>query len=514
MSKSLQIKPIEYDFDIQHYSMIDLQKLFQLPSHGKFTSEDVLVKKNEFRERILNCGAGANPTLVRQLNSFLQRACDLLTYMLPDGQRIGEAREVLRTVGEAHLIQLTSEGAKHSEPALRVPSCLAYPEKFGCGIRRSSEEYDVSEELPLDYLHESRAMAFTRQYEQGIPEYDRAKREIIEKSDVKFSMVMQNEFNPGKINPIHTPVITKCLNIDTRFRDNLYSSQSSDFMFNLPDRIRKVVSMQVSAYEFPVTYYSTSASYGNNFLNLFCSFYETPTQDISMTVLRTIVIPDGNYAATDLIGYINSQLCVRSPVDQSLLFSHLDSSGIFNCIQFSLDLNDSGSGSGKINLQCVDQTGYTWSKNIISVNMDFTLDIHGRSDLVGITSKIGWNLGFIRPQYHGLTHYISDTLPDPASVRYLYLVVNDFNNCVNNNFMGAFNRYILNNNILARIPVNGQYFNILMENQLSQHLEPRKYFGPVDIQRLHIQILDDHGRILNMNNANFSLCLTFKCMYD
>ena len=48
MSKSLQIKPIEYDFDIQHYSMIDLQKLFQLPSHGKFTSEDVLVKKMNF----------------------------------------------------------------------------------------------------------------------------------------------------------------------------------------------------------------------------------------------------------------------------------------------------------------------------------------------------------------------------------------------------------------------------------------------------------------------------------
>ena len=70
----------------------------------------------------MNCGAGANPTLVRQLNSFLQRACDLLTYMLPDGQRIGEAREVLRTVGEAHLIQLTH----------KVTSLEHKPEEFGC----------------------------------------------------------------------------------------------------------------------------------------------------------------------------------------------------------------------------------------------------------------------------------------------------------------------------------------------------------------------------------------------
>jgi hypothetical protein len=44
--------------------------------------------------------------------------------------------------------------------------------------------------------------------------------------------------------------------------------------------------------------------------------------------------------------------------------------------------------------------------------------------------------------------------------------------------------------------------------------EPRRYFGPVDIQKLHIQVYDDHGRILNMNNANFSFCLMVKMLYD
>ena len=99
-------------------------------------------------------------------------------------------------------------------------------------------------------------------------------------------------------------------------------------------------------------------------------------------------------------------------------------------------------------------------------------------------------------------------------MRYIYLVVNDFNNSVNNHFVGAFNNWILNDNILARITINGQYFNILMENDLSQHIEPRKYFGPVDIYRLQFKLLDDHGRVLDMNNANYSICLTFKCLYD
>jgi hypothetical protein len=55
---------------------------------------------------------------------------------------------------------------------------------------------------------------------------------------------------------------------------------------------------------------------------------------------------------------------------------------------------------------------------------------------------------------------------------------------------------------------------LIMENDFSIVSEPRKYFGPVDIQKLRIRIYDDHGRILNMNNSNYSFCLDFKLLYD
>jgi hypothetical protein len=370
------------------------------------------------------------------------------------------------------------------------------------------------QDIVLDYHNHVRALTTTHTYNTTANYYDRAQEELLPPNTSDFKVVMQNEFNPGKINPIHTPVLTKCLNVDTRFRDNLYTTQSSDFIFTLPTKIRKVVSMQLSAYEFPVTFYSTSASYGNNYLNLYCTYYNALSRDISDVAVRTIIIPDGNYSANDLLSYINKHLCPRNS-DDSLLHTGLDGSGIFNCVNFTIDLNANGSGSGKVILGTQEVVGY-YDPNlyIISLGLDFTLDIHGERDLASITSKIGWNLGFTRPKYQGKPLYISDTLPDPAAIRYLYLVVNDYNNSVNNHFVGAFNNWILNDNILARIPINGQYFNILMENQLSQHLEPRKYFGPVDIQRLQIQLLDDHGRVLNINGANYSLCLTFKCLYD
>jgi hypothetical protein len=94
------------------------------------------------------------------------------------------------------------------------------------------------------------------------------------------------------------------------------------------------------------------------------------------------------------------------------------------------------------------------------------------------------------------------------------LAIDDYNNSVNNNFITAFNESVLSPNIMARISIKGTYFSLLMENDLNIVTEPRKYFGPVDIQRLRIRLFDDYGRVLDMNGANYSFCILFKMIYD
>jgi hypothetical protein len=459
---------MDYDFDINNYSIGDIEQLFQLKK-GQYTSNDIVIRKTEFHDKIMT-GSGEfnNKTFITTLNHFLEEACDLLTYVIRDKIELYKQKE--------HY-----DNSRHND---------GHPPDDFYNVK-----YDLQDKK--------------RNSDAGRGRLD----EIIEKHPSDFSSVMQNEFNIGKMNPLHTPILTRCLNIDTRFRENLYTSQSSNFTLTLPTKIKKVVSMQLSAYEFPVAFYGTSESYGNNYLNIFCT-YKYVSMAQSYTSMKTIILFDGNYSAVDLIEKINSQL---RPVgtDGSLLNTALDSSySIFNCVQFSLDVNTNFSGSGKIILQTSDADSFAYASVITSIALDFTLNSSGITDTMSIISKIGWNLGFIRPKYSGATVYVADTLPEPASMRYIYLVVNDFNNSVNNHFVGAFNNWILNDNILARITINGQYFNILMENDLSQHIEPRKYFGPVDIQRLQIKLLDDHGRILDINNANYSICLTFKCLYD
>ena len=69
-------------------------------------------------------------------------------------------------------------------------------------------------------------------------------------------------------------------------------------------------------------------------------------------------------------------------------------------------------------------------------------------------------------------------------------------------------------NILARISLQANLFNTLEQNNLNLITTPRDYFGPVNLQIMNIQLLDEYGRILDLNNMDFSFCITLTTIYD
>jgi len=331
---------------------------------------------------------------------------------------------------------------------------------------------------------------------------------VLQRTEVPFVHTMASEYYAGTLNPLATRTINKCLTIDTRFRENFYGTTSSDFMVNLPTKFSKVVSMQLASIEFPVAFYGISQKYGNHFLYMEITYAPGGNLTVpEMTDMKSIELPDGNYNSVDFVNLLNVNL---SPKDTSGNVLYPDD--IFSYVKFFLDVTPTGSGTGKVTLEPTVGDKGDWIRNI---KLDFTRDINGNVDNLDISSKIGWNLGYIHRIYDGKTRYTADTLLEPSTVRYVYLAIDDFNNSVNNHFVAAKNGgSILSPTILARISLKGSYFTILMENDLHIVTEPRKYFGPVDIQRLRIRLYDEHGRILDMNNANYSFCLNFKILYD
>ena len=69
-------------------------------------------------------------------------------------------------------------------------------------------------------------------------------------------------------------------------------------------------------------------------------------------------------------------------------------------------------------------------------------------------------------------------------------------------------------NYQSLIQSNGIY-NIGQDDDFSDSINrTREYFGPVDIQKLHIQFLDEYGRVVDFNNMDWSCELTFNSVYD
>jgi hypothetical protein len=321
--------------------------------------------------------------------------------------------------------------------------------------------------------------------------------DVVQKPVTQFVHSYNSEYYAGTLNPLATRTITKCLTIDTRFRNNVYTTMSTDFTAQLPLKLSKVVSMQLASIEMPFSFYGISKTYGNYYLNLEIE-YEGSSGNRAIES-NTIFVSEGNYTSHDLISEVNHAVYALG--------------GVWQYVYFTLDVNTSGSGSGKSRVDISGNSainGYT----VIQLTMDNRKNQNGFIDTTEIYQKLAWNLGFTQLIYHGSSQYVSDSVVNPCAIRYLYLAIEDFNNSVNNHFVTAFNSSILSPNILARISVKGNYFQWMMENDHVVVTEPRKYFGPVDIQRLKIQLFDDRGRILDMNNSNYSFCLNFKLLYD
>jgi len=299
-----------------------------------------------------------------------------------------------------------------------------------------------------------------------------------------------SDFFPGVINPIKKRVINKILNIDSRFRDNYYSSSSTNYNVKLPTNFNDVLQIQLLSIEVPQTYYNISKQYGNNFFTV-----------VVNGTAEVINIPDGNYDPTTIATIINKQLT--------------NLGGDYACVVFSCNLinfTTISTGTGQI------LVGFNGSQTSgATLELNFQADRFGVDDrFTPLPLKLGWLLGFRNGIYINNLNYVSEGIFDYTGPKYFYLVVDDYNSSVVNNFFGAFNSSVLNKNILARIStqINVSGYNVIEQNNLRNITPPREYMGPVNLNNLTIQLLDEFGRVVNLNNMDFSFSLQLTTVYN
>ena len=95
--------------------------------------------------------------------------------------------------------------------------------------------------------------------------------------------------------------------------------------------------------------------------------------------------------------------------------------------------------------------------------------------------------------------------------RYFILCIDDFNKNYSSTLTSPFQESIFNDQTaIAKVPNNPNLINfddIFYQSR-------RSYFGPVNIKKLHIKLMDEMGRVVDLNNNDFSFSLQIEQLYD
>ena len=347
----------------------------------------------------------------------------------------------------------------------------------------------------------------------------------------------------GTVNPFSTTIwgntdkmINKMVNIDSLFRKNYFNTKSSNFRFTLPEPIKNVVSMSLGALELPLSIYNISSELNNNYFRI--AWQVKSSSSMWKNRSTYIIIPDGNYSG----GMVESgdSSCVDN--------------GAINPASMAWELNlqlarpytgtadgdePIAGGTGGLIQATVDQRtgkiimGLASTSNVFTdiSNVDFQLyfsdppphkikKVGEATDMqIPLQQKLGWILGYRFGKYVGSPAYVSEGRYDFRGPKYLYLMVDDHNNNhIANHITGTFTDSLTpgRENILARLSWK-QYSYYSTNNDpfdcSTLASVTRNYLGPVDIQHLHIKIVDQYGRIVSLNNMDFALALNFKILY-
>ena len=353
----------------------------------------------------------------------------------------------------------------------------------------------------------------------------------------------------GTVNPIYRQTIQKFLNINTRFRDNYVNTQSNKFNINLPSALNKVISMQVVNFNIPGVVYVISEIYQNNIFRI-----KMEDLDNVDTNFVDIKIEYGSYDIESLIEAINKKLSEEAITNVRIDFNPLTGKVNFkstngenfiidffftdrkNCINNVVENNISSfqltlgwllgfrgpfiienfnSLNKELNKQlvtCTVENEYIQDKKVTTTKKE----LKKRNPNIQYNSHNS-NFDGLPIFYQGKNSYTSEGIYDPYFNRYFLLSINDYMNNHNEIFVSPFkNTNLGNSNIIARVSsIIGTTTNSVDQDNNDSNIFPKRvYFGPTEINKIEVRLFDEYGKLVDINNADYSFILKFDLLYE
>lgn len=365
----------------------------------------------------------------------------------------------------------------------------------------------------------------------------------------------------GTINPTQQNTLNKTVIIDSQYRQNIFpyagtdlnqASFNTDFTVTLSETLSDVVSMELYSIQIPRAWYNVDNFRGNNCLLV----------SVTGTSTATLVgVEPGNYDIDSLETAVNNALAGVPPANLTIDYDQaksryyfFNSSSSNIVITFynptGLSYTDlSGASCGACTTLGFPNNSLGWTlgfraspdaENIVSITIaaggtmyaDAAPSLYGPQYALLVVDDFNKNrqtknvvavadtsTKLSIPQYAVLENQACDGNGNPVFVktaprRLTQAQLFTINSIVEDRERRRYRSPApTTNDVLAMVPLTGET-NTIVRYGADLAINKRVYFGPVDIEKIHVQLLDDKGNPMNLNGVDWSFSFNVEYLYQ
>ena len=393
---------------------------------------------------------------------------------------------------------------------------------------------------------------------------------IIKPTEVPQQFTQSVFYSQGTANPNKIHTIERVLNFDSHYRtildpnsvncgddfglnSNIRLDSATNFTVNLAQPLQNVVKMKLKSVELPLSWYVFNKDYGTNIFSVEIDSSFNP-----------VSIPQGNYPdASSIVNNLNiasntlSITFSHDPLTNRITIVNNSDKTIniiwYNEDQIILDCTQGGGVGQKLDCNLGWLLGFRLSDYTLEPNEAITaeslLDLLGSKYVLlslddfcnskpnqDLLSNVSNKSKFSLPDY-----YNKETMAPGACPPNIIPILNACSGAGKRNmdlssnltqkqqFTIASLRIAMEGkpadrydspgttDLIGRIPISrnlsSSYQNIVYENN-NENSDTRTYFGPVNLSKFRIRLLNDKGLLLNLNNMDWSFSIIVTQLYQ
>lgn len=333
---------------------------------------------------------------------------------------------------------------------------------------------------------------------------------------------------PDSINGYEYDVNTSVYVFNTAGRNEFFNSEPSNSTFDLPIKWKNVISISLMSANIPNVMYAFNDEARTNQI-----YIEEDNTGLS----GVVTLPVGNYTPYKVpatLGALLFPLTEASFPDQLTKDINEQILGITNpalyrfIVEVSLSTRRTTISNNThtftmntikkdpLNNNCTENSSNVIYSNTIYVEYSE----HPPPDKTTLpftvyAQTMGYLMGFREIYYTGASSYTSESVFSNTYSNYLFFQLEDYTGSQPaSSTFGILGGSILNKDILGVIPISSNLFSTTFDNNSNFIYKKREYYGPVDISRITIKLLNQKGNLVDLHKTDFNFSLQVRTIYN